>query len=66
MFIGGSVGLELFAGVWDEVHGDRNLTSSIESTLEETLEMTGVIVFIWALPGYLADPYSEVRIRFER
>jgi hypothetical protein len=34
-------------------------------TVEESLEMTGLIVFIWALLKYCADNYKQVRFRFE-
>ena len=60
---GGDVRLH---STYDESHGDRNLISGIASTIEETLEMTGAIVFIRALLRYLAENYSNVRIRFER
>ena len=34
-------------------------------TVEESLEMAGVIIFIWALLKYIAENYKEVRFRFD-
>jgi len=34
-------------------------------TVEESLEMAGLIVFIWALLKYLADNYKELQIIFD-
>ena len=33
------------------------------ATLEESLEMAGVIVFIWALLTYMSEKYKEVRFQ---
>ena len=44
-----------------ELHGRDNLTYSMMVTVEESLEMGGVILFIWALLVYIADNYKEVR-----
>jgi len=66
LFLGGAIGIELIEGRFDELHGDRNLTSGLTAPVQETLEMAGVIVLIWGLLVYLADQYKEVRIRFER
>jgi hypothetical protein len=34
-------------------------------TIEESLEMAGLIIFIWALLKYLAENFGEVRFRIE-
>jgi hypothetical protein len=65
LFIGGALGLELVGGRYDELHGQTNLTYSMIATVEESLEMAGVIVFIYALLKYIADNYNEVRFRFD-
>lgn len=65
LFIGGALGLELVGGRYAELHGQENLTYSMIATVEESLEMAGVIVFIYALLKYIADNYEEVRFRFD-
>ena len=64
LYIGGAIGFELVGGRYSESHGTQNLTYSMIATTEESLEMAGVIVFIWALLVYIADHYKEVRFRF--
>jgi hypothetical protein len=65
LFIGGALGLEFVGGRYAELHGHGNLTYSMIATVEESLEMAGVIVFIYALLKYIADNYNEVRFRID-
>ena len=53
LFIGGSIGLELIEGVQDKTYGENNMTYELLTTLEEGMEMAGVIVFIHALLQYV-------------
>jgi hypothetical protein len=60
-YIGGAIGIELIGSRHAELHGYENWTYSMIATLEESLEMAGLIVFIWALLNYCADNHKEVR-----
>lgn len=64
MFVGGAVGVETLGGWYGGVHGMANLTYSMLATIEECLEMGGVITFIHALMEYIADQYQDVQLRF--
>jgi len=64
IYIGGCIGFELIGGYYAELHGLKNLTYSMLTTVEESLEMAGVILFIWGLLAYLADNYKEVQFCF--
>lgn len=65
LFIGGAIGVELIGGRYAELNGTQNLMySMIIVTIEESLEMGGLIVFIWALLRYCDDNYEEVRFWF--
>jgi len=64
-YLGGAVGMEMIGGRYAEVHGEENWIYSVFSTIEESLEMAGLITFIWALLKYCADNYKEVRLRFD-
>jgi hypothetical protein len=66
LYIGGAVGVELIGSRYAEQHGIENLTYNMITTLEETLEMAGVITFVRALLTYIETNYGEVRFRFER
>jgi len=63
-YIGGCIGFELIGGHFAKLHGIHNLAYSMLTTVEESLEMAGVIFFIWGLLVYLADNYKEVQFRF--
>ena len=63
LYLGGAIGMELIGGRYADVHGMENLTYSMMATVEESLEMTGVIIFIYALLHYIADNYQEIRIQ---
>lgn len=63
-YIGGAIGMELVGGKYYESHGKDNLTYIFLTTIEETLEITGVIVFIWALLEYLTATYGKVNVLF--
>lgn len=64
LYIGAAIGLELIEGKHSEIYGKENLIYITLTTIEETLEMTGAIVFIWALLSYIADNFKEVRLQF--
>lgn len=66
LYLGGAIGFELIGGSYAQTHGIHNLTYGLITTIEESLEMTGLIVFIWALLNYCGDHYKEVVFRIER
>ncbi|MBE9046272.1 multidrug transporter [Pleurocapsales cyanobacterium LEGE 10410] len=65
LYIGGAIGVELFGGRFAELHGTLNLTYSMFTTVEESLEMGGAIMFIWTLLTYIAINYKEVQFQFK-
>jgi hypothetical protein len=65
LYIGGAIGVELIGNLSVDRHGRENLTYNMIVTLEETLEMAGVITFARALLIYIETNYGEVRFRFE-
>lgn len=64
LYIGGAIGMEMIGGRYAEQHG-AYLTFNMILTLEESLEMAGMIVFIHALMTYIEANYAEVRLLFE-
>lgn len=62
IYLGGAVGVELFEGMYREHHAYRTLGFHLLVTLEEGMEMTGVIAFIHALLGHIAGRFGEVRL----
>ena len=66
IYLTGLLGIEMLGGGYHELHGNENLTYSLISTLEESLEMLGLILFIRALLDYLSAHFSEITINFQR
>jgi hypothetical protein len=65
VYLGGAIGMEMIGGRYGELHGQENWIYSMLATIEESLEMAGVITFIWALLRYCADNYKEVQFRID-
>ncbi len=64
-YLGGCVGFEMIGGYYHESHGGFNsLTYNLISSVEEGMEMTGVILFIYALLEYLATGWEKISIQF--
>ncbi len=66
VYLTGTIGFEMIAGRHADLHGTRNLVYALLATVEESLEMAGVILFIRALLVRLADRYGEITFRFEK
>jgi hypothetical protein len=65
LYIGGVIGFELIDGYYAELHGQLNLKYSMLTNIEEMLEMSGIIIFIWGLLVYISDNFKEVQFRFD-
>ena len=72
VYLSGCIGFELIGGRYDELYGYgryhilygyENFTYNMISTVEESLEMAGLIIFLYGLLVYLAENYKEVRFR---
>ena len=65
VYLTGLLGIEMLGGYYHELHGRENLTYSLISTLEESLEMLGLILFIRALLDYFSAHFSELSINLK-
>ena len=54
IFLSGALGIEMFGAREAELHGYYTVTYSVLYSLEEMLEMLGIILFIYALLSHLA------------
>lgn len=65
-FLGGALGVEILGGLYAASHGGENTFQfSMFVTVEEGLEMAGVIILINALFSYIHNDKSEIRLRFD-
>lgn len=62
IYLGGAIGVELVEGWWREVHGHRNVIYHAMVSLEEGMEMIGVIIFIHTLLEFVSTQYGQVSI----
>jgi hypothetical protein len=61
IYLGGAIGFESIGGDIVDTIGRYNWWYYAEVSIEEGMEMFGVIVFIYALLDYLHDNFKEVR-----
>lgn len=65
VYVSGAMGLELIGGKYYELYGDQSLSFTILFTIEEILEMAGVVVFIYALTSYMDSELKCSRFRIK-
>ena len=64
LFVGGSCFVDIAGGYYAANWGTSNWNYSLLATLEEGMEMAGIITFIWACLLYARDSFDEIRFRF--
>ena len=62
VYVMGAVGMEMSAGPFVEKYGELSLPHMICEVIEETLEMLGIVIFIYALLDHLARCVSPIRL----
>ncbi|WP_426060822.1 hypothetical protein [Hymenobacter sp. B1770] len=65
MFVFGAVGLELAEGYFYKKYGLEHIYNELLYCVEELLEMTGVILFIYALLNHMASMNTPLLIEKE-
>lgn len=64
IYVMGAVGMEMSAGPLVEKYGEMSTPHMLCEVVEETLEMLGIVVFIYALLGHLARCVRPIRLQF--
>jgi hypothetical protein len=60
LFVGGALAVESVSGQEVSLHGEQTLTYHLIVTLEESFEMGGIVLFIYALLDYIGDQFTTV------
>jgi hypothetical protein len=60
VYVAGALGAEAISGKQASLHGEQNLTYHAIITVEELLEMSGVVLFIYALLDYIGRQFTRV------
>jgi hypothetical protein len=63
LYVGGAIGVEALSGAQSFLHGEHNVGYHAIITLEELLEMTGLVVFIYALLDYIGHQFTTLQFR---
>lgn len=64
MYLGGSMGMEIVGARHISLWGLDNLVFVAIVTIEETLEMGGIALFLLAVVKYAASDIGVIRVRF--
>lgn len=64
LYVGGALAMEAVSGQHASLFGEQNPGYHVIVTLEELLEMTGAVVFIYALLDYMAGRFTRLTIHF--
>ncbi len=62
VYLSGAAGLELIGGLYYESYGHMNVTFTVLESLEDALEMSGIVMFIHALASYICSELGELRV----
>jgi len=62
VYLSGAIGMELIGGYYDELHGWNNLLYNTLSTVEEGLEMAGLILYVYALLHYQRNTIGIIQV----
>lgn len=65
IYVGGALGMEMVCGYYADAVGQRNVIYGLMVSVEEILEMVGVIVFIYALLSYIGSYLEDIDLRFK-
>jgi len=63
-YVGGAIGLEVISAPLVEAQGRYNLMYLLLTTVEESLELGGIIFFIYALLSYIQSDLHPARSSF--
>ncbi len=64
LYLGGAIGVEMLGGWYVERNSQANIGYLLIVTLEEGLEMAGLITLFWAVMRHHRDEFGAVRLHF--
>lgn len=64
LYAGGAIGMEMVGGYYFDLHqGVKDVSYTTITTIEETLELLGIQVLIYALLSHVEREFSNLRVR---
>jgi len=64
LYVMGVIGMEMVGGLYFTTYGRDNLAYGMLTTVEETLEMFGLILFVYGLLDYICFQKMEIHFKF--
>lgn len=64
LYVGGVLGVEMMGAHWHSLYGQANLGYAMIVAVEETFEMAGIGLFLYALCSYIEQNMKEIRLIF--
>jgi hypothetical protein len=65
-YVGGALIMEMINARYADLHGSQNISYQMMTVAEEFLEMSGIVIFIYALLSYMASHVRSITINFEQ
>ena len=66
VYLGGLIGIEMIGGNYASIYGIKNLTYNLIVTVEESLELAGMVLFLSTLLDYLEGFSETVFLNFKQ
>ncbi len=63
VYLSGTLGMEMLGGILREYFGRLGIITAIGILIEELLEMTGIVIFIYALLAYLSSFHERIHLK---
>lgn len=63
IFVGGAVGMEMVGGLIMDRWGGESLAHAVEVLVEESMEMFGIVFFIYSIISYLQTEFPRYTLR---
>jgi len=65
LYVAGALGMEMVGSYYNSLYGRTSMAYALIVTGEEFLEMTGVVVFLYALMSYLSRHPGDLKVRIK-
>lgn len=63
VYVGSALGVEMLDGYYAQMYSNDNMMYSILTTIEESMEMLGIIIFIYALLSYIGSYMKGLNLK---
>ena len=63
MFVSGSIGIEIIGGRYLNYYNERDFTFGLLTSVEELLEMMGIVIFVYALIRYMHSHVTNIQLK---